>query len=424
MALVCPAKAASRRLKKLRTTWNHRLHNSDGDDDDDITSFKEIEKIKESNISTLKLLGSGGYSNVYLAREKSGRLFAIKLLKPSVCVNRKLLPICTADLAVETAILANLNHKNIIALHGIKKGNTASMFKNGSFFIAIDLLNETLKDRLERWRKGRWRFGNRSNSNSTDSLRYRLEDVALGIAKAMEYIHSKQLIYRDLKPENIGFDADGNVKIFDFGLARVGFWEDDNNSASESRNNSWRNMTTRVGTPKYMAPEVALGDTNYGFAVDVYSFSLILWQLVTNRNIFNQRKSTNALSVMIATKQMRPSLKCVSSGILKELIEQSWSNNPNDRPTFSAIRERLMYMIENPRLIYNNSGGRSASIMHSLQARKQKKEVRERLLFLRSKSNLSITGGDEETENEYDCCSMLTKEMSRQSIRTYNTSIS
>jgi len=350
MALICPGKAASRTLKTFKTSWNHQPGSAI---DGDVTSFRTVEKFREKDLCVLKLLGSGSFSNVSQACDKkdNDRIFAIKRLKPSVRVNRNLLPLCAADFAIETAILANLDHENIIALHGIKKGSMIELLRNGDFFIVIEPLCETLEDRMGRWRKEWMRQRRFSNvEKKFDFVKMRLQDVALGIVKGMEYLHSKRVIYRDLKPANIGFDTvNDRIKIFDFGLSRVGLCNEEGANGKLNRD-----MTTKIGTPKYMAPEIARGDADYGYSVDVYSFSIVFWQLVTNRIAFEKMSSTSKLSVMIAEQHLRPSLKYVKLDSLKELIETCWSNDPDDRPTFTTIREKLEYMIENPSSLVNS----------------------------------------------------------------------
>src|SRR5688500_1531551 len=79
------------------------------------------------------------------------------------------------------------------------------------------------------------------------------------------------VIYRDIKPDNIGFDVRGDVKIFDFGLAR----EFD---PLQRDDDGLFHFTADTGSPRYMAPEVALGQP-YDERVDVYSFCILAWQM-------------------------------------------------------------------------------------------------------------------------------------------------
>merc|ERR1712176_359858 len=297
------------------------------------------------------------------------------------------LSICAGELAVETAILANLNHENIIKLHGIRgDGNITNHLQRGTFFLCLDSLETTLYDKMAEWRdeaaRRRHKFlrGNSLRRKEDSTTVSRLENIAVGIVKGMEYLHSKNIIYRDLKPGNIGFDEKtGKVKIFDFGLARI---------VSDDRDeygNLTRLMTQKVGTPRYVAPEVARGSTNYGFGVDVYSFSILLWQMVTDCVAFDHIHTPAQLKRAVAIEGVRPPIEFVpkiqpateetqiskalnvlskrtSFGSadrlsctqrsepgeeLQDLIESCWSDCPEQRPTFRAIREELEFIINN-----------------------------------------------------------------------------
>lgn len=92
--------------------------------------------------------------------------------------------------------------------------------------------------------------------------------IALDIARGMEYIHSQGVIHRDLKPENILFDEDFCVKIADFGIACEEAFCDV--------------LAEDPGTYRWMAPEM-IKHKPYGHKVDVYSFGLLLWEMVTGK---------------------------------------------------------------------------------------------------------------------------------------------
>ena len=182
------------------------------------------------------------------------------------------------------------------------------------------------------------------NANRANRLLHRIESAAIGIARGMEYLHSKGIIYRDLKPQNIGFDLQGTVRIFDFGVARemhqvllqgerLGF----------------------TGTPRYMANEVGAGDM-YDLSADVYSFGVLLWQICTLRLPFHKMNSLDDYQASVVTGHKRPPLGPVKNADLSTLIGKCWNLNPNHRPTFSAVVTRLEGYIaksvrDNPRSV-------------------------------------------------------------------------
>jgi len=129
--MLCPAKAASKKLDKFKKSWGS--DNSSGDP----IAFRGIPKFGERDLVTLELLGKGAFSDVFKAfnKKNTDKMLAIKRLQPHVQNDAKLLPPCVADQALETAILANLNHENIISLRGIKKGDPDRSSSKRNFFL-------------------------------------------------------------------------------------------------------------------------------------------------------------------------------------------------------------------------------------------------------------------------------------------------
>jgi hypothetical protein len=97
---------------------------------------------------------------------------------------------------------------------------------------------------------------------------------------------------------------------------------------------------------RYMAPEVARLDTSYGFPADVYSFSILLWQIVTNRVPYGNI-SLPEFAVKVVRGNKRPPLKLVESDELKALLESGWAVDPNRRPDFVFMRRSLQRILEN-----------------------------------------------------------------------------
>jgi serine/threonine protein kinase len=128
------------------------------------------------------------------------------------------------------SFLQVLKHPHIVSLHGVTAGSVETNLASGKecgFFIVVDRLVETLEQRLENWRDEReknslprlaW-LSSEYKSNKRAELLERIK-IAISIADAMHYLHSLGIVFRDLKPDNMGFDKDGVLKIFDFGLAK------------------------------------------------------------------------------------------------------------------------------------------------------------------------------------------------------------
>ncbi|CAK9144477.1 unnamed protein product [Ilex paraguariensis] len=157
---------------------------------------------------------------------------------------------------------------------------------------------------------------------------------ALDIARAMGCLHANGIIHRDLKPDNLLLTANQkSVKLADFGLARE-------ETVTEM-------MTAETGTYRWMAPELYSTVTlrqgekkHYNNKVDVYSFGIVLWELLTNRLPFEGMSNLQA-AYAAAFKQERPSLPEDISPDLAFIIQSCWVEDPNMRPSFSQIIRML-----------------------------------------------------------------------------------
>ena len=290
-----------------------------------------------SDMELGRLLGSGSFSRVYEATIRRdcvqpAPLYAVKCLRQEITEQTELFTTGAVDLALEAEILAKLVHPNIIRLHGSTSSCAMESFREGAgIFIVLDLLVDTLDKRLARWRRFKtsspWilRFDKQDKRQPN-----RIKDVALGVAQGLAYLHSKKIMYRDLKPQNIGFDDKGIVRIFDFGLAR-----------EADSLGKLRHMTGDAGTPRYMAPELFRDESKSGFSSDVYSYSILLWEILTLSKPFGAIKTLAHFQEEVVRRNARPPLKRVSSPKLKTLLQEGWDSDEANRPTFTSVCETL-----------------------------------------------------------------------------------
>jgi serine/threonine protein kinase len=239
------------------------------------------------------------------------------------------------DLAMEANILSRLNHRNIIRLRGLSSSPPSQSYSKAGegYFLLMDVLEGTLKEHLQRLRNRRRSFRRRVYKLLLKSPRKvcitnmydRIQTIAWEIAQGMKYLHQNQILMCDLKPGNIGFDKSGTVKLFDFGMAQ---------EVDDGLDYAMR------GTPRYMAPEVILGD-GCSFKSDVYSFGVVLYELCSLQIPFSKCTNLETCRGQVVMGE-RPSLDCIPCPSIKVLIQACWASNPRDRPSFEQICNQLL----------------------------------------------------------------------------------
>lgn len=271
--------------------------------------------------------------------------YALKFLRPSVAANPKKFKTAAADLALEAAMLSSLDHENVIKIHAVSDMCVSVAFLSSldcGYFLVLDRLNDTLDHRIRKWRikdmQNQGSFSSLKSLNVAGSKRNALLasrlQVLEGLANGLGYLHTQSIMYRDLKPENVGFDSSGNVKIFDFGLAKE----------HQAKDNEGRKHTGRTGSPRYMAPEVARSQA-YGLSVDCYSFGILLWEILSLRLPFENMTLEDHHKLVVCAGH-RPAIDASWSANLKDLIQGCWVDDPKSRLAFPAIRKILLQEID------------------------------------------------------------------------------
>jgi hypothetical protein len=208
--------------------------------------------------------GHGSMGNVYKARDReTGEVVALKLLKPEIASDQAMMD----RFKNELLFARKITHKNVCRVHEFNR-------LGGVAYTSMEFVEgESL----------------RSGLNRVGSFPFRKTlDLVLQICSGLKEAHAQGIVHRDLKPENIMIDAQGNVKIMDFGIAR-------------SMEAVTKLTGSMVGTPAYMAPEQVAGKP-VDYRTDIYSLGLILYEMFTGTAAFS---ADNAVAV--ALKQMRES---------------------------------------------------------------------------------------------------------------------
>ena len=248
----------------------------------------------------LEEIGEGGMATVYLGRDLLlGRDVAIKMLHPHLAKK----PIYQKRFKREAQSIARLRHPRIVEIYDFFGSDEGE--NEGALFIIMEYVKgQNLKEYME---------------DGYPILCEQSAAIIYLIAEALEHAHKQQIIHRDLKPENILLSEEGEVKLSDFGLARIL----DSDTLTQTG--------TILGSPAYMAPEQLRGKMN-DFRSDIFALGIILYQLVCRRHPF-LRKTPAATLQAINTADFPPP-EMARPGIgrkLKSIIEKSLFSNPEKR---------------------------------------------------------------------------------------------
>ena len=171
----------------------------------------------------------------------------------------------------------------------------------------------------------------------------------ISLAEALHFLHydfdaTVHVIHRDLKPDNVAFDADGHLKLIDFGLSICV-------QRTETDNEVYQ-MTGETGSMRYMAPEV-ISNKAYNQSVDVYSFGIIMWEMVTGIVPFAGLTREN-FAQKVVTERLRPPVCMDPFGeridqpeVLMELIQSCWAHDYRHRPSIKQVVNVLRTIREN-----------------------------------------------------------------------------
>ncbi len=261
-----------------------------------------------ADYEVVRELGRGGMGVVYLARQRSlDRLVAVKLLSPGGPNRAHVL----ARFAEEARHLAKLRHPNIVAVH------ETGLAGEEPYFTMDYVEGEPLSTRIRR--------GDLTPSATVAILTQ--------VAEGVSYAHRQGIVHRDLKPANVLLGPAGRAFVTDFGLAR-----------DLSRETGLTSTGDILGTPSYMAPEQANGETaRVGEATDVYAMGAILYEMLAGVAPFSGGTSAQVIARVLTQEPIPP--RSFSPGIprdLETICLKAMSKEPEGRyATVDAFREDL-----------------------------------------------------------------------------------
>jgi len=246
-------------------------------------------------------LGRGGMGTVYLAEQPGlGREVAIKELILSAVAD----PTALKRFIQEAQVMARASHPNLVQVHDLEQIGDAN-------YIVLEFVRgKSLRDVL----------------NQGSLALPQTFAVMHGVLQALDYAHKRAIVHRDMKPENVLMSDEGDVKVADFGIARL---MDDSGAGSTATKTG-----TTVGTPQYMSPEQVASSKVDGRS-DLYSTGIMFYELVVGQPPFTASDADGPFTLMAKHVQAPPKPPSVHRpGLdmgLEEVILKSLSKRPEDR---------------------------------------------------------------------------------------------
>mmetsp|Transcript_90133 Transcript_90133/g.135109 ORF Transcript_90133/g.135109 Transcript_90133/m.135109 type:complete len:408 (+) Transcript_90133:171-1394(+) len=307
------------------------------------------------------LIAFGGFSNVYGVTcfnvdselteepENEKKKYVVKHLNPKLAFNPKKLVVGAKDLVMEAHFLSALDHKHIIRLRGWSAAGIAGFAATGradGFFLILDRLELTLAKRISYWReeaKAKKSLIKGRNSTKNQLFQERLQ-AAVDVASAVLHLHERRILFRDLKPANVGFDPEGVLKIFDFGLAvEIPYHADPDTTFKLAGN---------TGTSRYMAVEVIRKEP-YNLKADVFSYSILLWEIMALCKPYDGLLG-HQVKESVSIFGERPSVPRSWPVAIRRLLRRGWSESISNRPNMDEVHKSLVKVLESTQ----KSGGK------------------------------------------------------------------
>ncbi|MBV8207190.1 MAG: protein kinase [Acidobacteria bacterium] len=249
----------------------------------------------------LRKLGSGGMGVVYEAEDSHlGRRVALKFLPPEMAQDSQLLE----RFQREARAASSLNHPNICTVHAIEQHERRN-------FIVMELLEgQTLAAKL---------------TGQAIEME-QLLPLAIQMADALESAHAKGIVHRDLKPANLFLTNRGQLKILDFGLAKMSSFSGDPGAETMAGAGELTSPGTAVGTASYMSPEQARGEL-LDARTDLFSAGTVLYQMATGTLPFQGETSAVIFDAILNRDarpgaELNPALPADFVRILDKLLEK------------------------------------------------------------------------------------------------------
>jgi serine/threonine protein kinase len=277
-----------------------------------------IGKVLDSRYKILELVGLGGMAFVLKAEDLvMNRIVAIKILNDEYNGNEQ----AETRFINESKAVAMLSHKNIVGVYDV------AIYPDMKYIVMEYLDGITFREYLDNKGALPWK----------EACVYILQ-----ILRALEHAHSKGVIHRDIKPQNVILQKNGEIKVTDFGIAKI-------------PNTPALTMTEKaIGTVYYISPEQASGKPT-DFYSDIYSVGVMLYEAVTGKLPFTAESplSIAMMQVSQAPKNPRELVPSIPVGV-SQIILKAMEKEPGSRfSSAHSMCKAIEWILRNPQVVFN-----------------------------------------------------------------------